>query len=201
MQHKSPFVTNELRPRSAQSAAAEFYELTPASVHPTVVVGVDDMGMPIEETRPPQLSRPFVMLDGCVNHVPIRTGVTGWMEPEAQRYEQQVTAELISRGCMPLEKCPYTFEFSHFKGGQPLARPPAGEKDCGGSPKGCVHMHKIMDARLAVAKEKHDKTQLANSQGQITTEQAAHLIRSLGNTGAGSAPASAKGRLVAGKDD
>lgn len=153
--YQPPFLVDQLRPQGATGLGGKFYQLTPASASPVRHIGRDKLGRPIEDTVPTVAWRPFVMLDGCVNKVPIRTCSEFKMEPESVAYENDITKELISAGCMPLDACPYTFEYSFITKG-PLAEIPSGEKDCGGNKDGCKHMRAIMDARKADALARHE---------------------------------------------
>ncbi len=144
------------------------YQLTADSVSPTRIVGVDDAGMPIEETVPAAYSRWFVGLDGCEKDEPMRTAAMFSMESEAERYEHSVTREIIAAGQMPLDACPYTFEYKHIKGTS-LVKIPPGATDCGGTrqtdqwgkPIPCEHMLGVMAERKARSRAKHDKIQAA----------------------------------------
>ena len=166
----SQFTVAELKPERIGGGSNQSYNLTQSSVSPTRIVGSDEAGMPVEETIPTAYSRYFVGLDGCIKDVPMRTAAVFSMEPEAERYEMVVAKEIIAAGQMPLEVCPYTFQFQHIKRGALVAVPP-GETDCGGSPKlirggdgqivsgGCEHMQKVIDLRKANTRAKHDKLQ------------------------------------------
>ncbi len=163
----SQFVVTELRPETSAGGRAGSYQLTANSVSPTRVVGVDDVGMPIEETIPACYSRWFVGLDGCEKDIPMRTAAVFSMETEAERYEHQVMREIIRAGQMPLEACPYTFEYKHIKGTS-LVKVPAGASDCGGSngrtdsfgkPVPCEHMLAVMTERKRQALIRHEKIQ------------------------------------------
>lgn len=159
--HQSQFVVNQLRPEGlGGNGAGGVYQLTASSVNPTRIIGVDEIGMPIEDTVPAAYHKLFVMPDGGINKVPMRTAAVFSMDPAAERYEQQTTRDIIKAGAMPLNACPYTFEYSHITGG-PLAKVPAGEKDCGGStgPRGCVHMQKVIEARLARSQTRFEADQ------------------------------------------
>jgi hypothetical protein len=161
---KNPFVVDSLRPERIGGGGG-IYQLTENSVNPTVVTGVDETGMPVEETVPTAYSKKFVANDGGINTVPLRTAAVFSMEPEAERYEHLITKDIISAGFMPLDACPYTFKYAHLKNGQPLAKIPDGEKDCGGRPGAhnfetcCPHMQTVIKARRASAFAKYQKQQ------------------------------------------
>lgn len=155
--HNNPFVVDQLRPEGLSGETGKTYQLTNASVNPTRIVGRDALGMPIEETIPACYSRPFVHPCGAVNNVPLRTGPVFDMEPASVRYEQTEMQRLITNGWLPLWVCPYTAEFSYLGVPGPLVRPPDGEQDCGGSPKGCSHMHKVMADRTAFRRKLYDE--------------------------------------------
>lgn len=176
--NQSPFVVNQLRPQGG-AADGGTYQLDMASVSPTVRVGTDEAGMPIEETRPPAYSKRFVGLDGCIKWVPLRTGAVFSMEPEAERYEQIVMRDIIRDGQLPLWVCPYTNEYKHIAGG-PLAKAPPGESDCGGHPDGCVHMKRIMEQRQAASLKKHAALQAKHASMKV--EDAAQLMELAGRT-------------------
>ena len=166
----SQFTVTELKPERIGGGSNASYNLTQSSVNPTRIVGSDDAGMPVEESIPTAYSRYFVGLDGCIKDVPMRTAAVFSMEPEAERYEMIVTKEIIGAGQLPLDACPYTYQYQHAKRG-PLVAVPAGESDCGGSATlirdgygqitsgGCTHMQKVIDLRKSNARVKHEKLQ------------------------------------------
>lgn len=153
----NPFVVNQLVPENRQGGG--IYQLNDLSVSPTRFVDVNEEGLPVEETiMALAKSAKFVDRDGNICDVALRTGRVPSEDPEAVRYEQIVTFELIRAGQMPLASCPYTNAYRHIKGG-PLMKPPAGEQDCGGKPDGCAHMLKEIERRRAVCRERHEKQQ------------------------------------------
>lgn len=152
---KNPFVVDQLRPERLGGGQGGVYQLTAASVSPTRVIGRDEIGMPIEDTIPTTHFRQMVHPCGAINKVPMRTGSVFSMEPEAERYEQQQMRELIASGWIPLEMCPYSTEYTHITHG-PFVKIPAGEQACNGDPGGCVHMKKVIEGRIALARQKHD---------------------------------------------
>ncbi len=167
----SQFVVDSLRPESLGGDTGKTYQLTVNSTNPTRVVGVDEAGMPVEESIPAAFSRFFVGLDGCIKDVPMRTGAGCSMEPAAERYEQVVMKEIVKAGQLPLETCPYTGQYKFITGANSLVKVPPGEVDCGGAGTivrdtsgqiesgGCVHMQKVIAERKARALAKHNKTQ------------------------------------------
>lgn len=138
----------QLRPVNPTGQSTQTYQLTKASVHPTRIVGRDERGFPIEDTVPTVYWRPFLMVDGCINKVPLRTGSVPSMHADALAYENETLYDLITAGCIPAWLCPYSTNFSYITHG-PFATPPAGETDCGGSTAegGCVHLQKIAKVR------------------------------------------------------
>ena len=153
-QRESPFVVQQLRPQRVGGTAG-VYQLTQASTHPTAIGGRDSLGHPIEETIPTVYWRYFVMPDGCINRVPLRTGSVFSMDVDAQKYEQETVHDLITEGAIPLSLCPNSTEWTHITKG-PFAKVGDGQ-DCGGNEKagGCEHMKKLMEARKAHVLEKH----------------------------------------------
>lgn len=146
-QHNSPFVVDQLRPEGLGGKSGGVYQLTASSVSPSRIVGRDEIGMPVEDTVPAAYHRALVDPHGNVTKVPMRTASVFSMEPEAERYEQQTTRDLISAGWIPLDVCPYSTEYTHLTRG-PFVKPPAGEEDCGGKPGGCSHMQAVIRERL-----------------------------------------------------
>lgn len=158
MQH-SPFVVDQLKPEAAPDNGG-FYQLSQNSVSPTRIIGYDDAGLPIEETLPHCASRYFVMPDGEINLVPLRTSAVPSREPESERYEYTLIRDLIRAGAIPLDTCPHTTDYRATVGG-PLVTPPKGEAACDGAPKGCAHMGVVREKRKAIHKAKHDRVQAA----------------------------------------
>ncbi len=157
----SPHLVSELRPEGANGARGGTYQLNANSASPTVIVGRDDIGMPIEETLPHGPWREFVHPSGSLNRVPMFTSV-GDSSLEFTRYGQQLEKELVQSGWIPSEMCPYSFEYKHFIGGS-FVKVPKGEVDCGGSKSdgGCVHLQKVIEGRLASTLKKHEANQIA----------------------------------------
>lgn len=155
----SSFIVPALRPEVSGGVTKGVYQLTNSSVSPTRVTGMDDAGMPIEETYPAAYSKLFVGLDGCVKDVPMRTTADFSTEGEHERYEQTTTRDIIRDGQLPLEVCPYTGQFKYITGQPSLVKVPAGAEDCGGAPKGCKHMQAVIVERQKRARVKHDKLQ------------------------------------------
>ncbi len=195
----SPFVVDSLRPQGSQGRG-RLYQLDANSASPTVVVGYDELGMPIEETVPHTHWRAMVHPAGGINKVTLRTCAPADMEPEGVRYENQQMTELIGSGWLPLSECPYTFAYAHIKGG-PLIKVPAGEKDCGGAPEGCKHVKEEIAKRLAVALKKHNDLQ-AKAQS-MKTEDVERMMGIVGDAikGQTEARTAAKSRLVKGEQD
>jgi hypothetical protein len=159
-QQHSPFVVSSLRPETMTGQVGGVYQLTNASVSPTRIIGRDEIGMPIEDTVPAAYWKYFVHPCGAINKVVLRTAAVFDMSPEAERYEIQVTREIVGQGWIPLAMCPYSFELSHVTGGA-FVKVPDGEKDCGGKPDGCDHMKSVIASRVARAKKKHDDDERA----------------------------------------
>jgi hypothetical protein len=168
----SPFVVSSLKPESLGGDKGMTYQLTVNSTNPTRTVGVDEAGMPVEESVPAAYSKYFVGLDGCIKDVPMRTGAGFSSEPEAERYEQVVTKEIVRAGQLPLDACPYGGAYMHVTGLPSLVKIPKGETPCMGNGQvirdpesgqirtgGCLHMQKVIEERLARAKKKHDDIQ------------------------------------------
>lgn len=160
---ESPFVVQQLRPQRLGGTAG-VYQLTQASTHPTAIGGRDANGLPIEETVPTTHWGNFVMPDGCVNKVPLRTGSVFSMDVDAQKYEQETLHDLITNGAIPLALCPNSTEWTHLTKG-PFAKIGDG-RDCGGRPNatgkigatpadGCEHMQKLCETRKTHVLEKH----------------------------------------------
>lgn len=145
---QNPNVVQQLRPRNPQGVSTATYELTKATAHPTRIVGRDARGMPVEDTIPTVFWRPFLMADGCINKVPLRTASVPSMHADAVSYENETMYDLITSGCIPAWLCPYSTQYASWTHG-PFATPPNGETDCGGSngPNGCVHLQAIAKSR------------------------------------------------------
>jgi hypothetical protein len=158
--NQNPFVVEELRPINPNGQSTATYELSKASVSPSKVVGRDARGMPIEDTIPTTHWAPFLMLDGCINKVPLRTGSVFSMHADAVAYENETVTDLVTAGCIPAALCPYSTKYQHITHG-PFARPLAGESDCGGSngPLGCSHLQRIAAERQAGVLAKHNEDQ------------------------------------------
>jgi len=210
----SQFTVDRLTPERIGGGTNASYALTGASVNPTMIVGSDDAGMPVEETVPAVYSRMFVGLDGCIRNDPMRTSAVFSMEPEAERYEIVRTKENIQAGVFPLEVCPYTTEFAHIRRG-PLVKIPEGEEACGGSNKlirdgsgqissgGCEHMQKLIATRKALSRAKHDKLQ--ESSKTMKSEDVEKLMEStakaFGVALQAANPDAAKARLRSGQGE
>ncbi len=196
----------------------KLYELTPASVHPTAITGRDELGRPIEETRPPCYSRRFVHPDGSINWVPLRTGAVYSDSVEAQRYELITVRELISHGWLPLETCPYSHEFNHITRGALVAIPKtatAEDMACRGDEGaldgarrddecGCKHLRAIIAKRRELAKERHAKD--AKRMENLSREDVKALLAGVGDTISDAiqsnlAPADRKQRLMKDRSD
>lgn len=183
---QSAFVTDKLNPRNAMGAPKErAYELNANSIHPTVIVGRDANGFPIEETRPPAYSRRFVHPDGGINWVPLRTGAVYSKDPSAERYELLQLKDLLSNGWIPLECCPFTNEYRHIVGGS-FVTPRNGETDCGGDKRaldasipdgslGCEHLRAVVKNRLERSRERWQADQ--KRQDMLKTEDVKTLLQ------------------------
>jgi hypothetical protein len=148
MEFNNPNVVQQLRPVNPTGTSTATYQLTKASVSPSRIVGRDERGFPIEETVPTVYWRPFLMLDGCINKVPLRTGSVPSMHADAVSYENETMQDLIMAGCIPAWLCPYSTMYASWTHG-PFAKPPAGESDCGGSHAegGCSHLKALAAVR------------------------------------------------------
>ena len=160
MSKVSPFQVDNLTPKNSTGQSTQTYELSQLSVSPSRRVGRNALG-PIEETVPTTHWANFLMLDGCTNKVPLRTGSVYSEQAEAKAYEIEVTSELVNEGCIPAHLCPYSTAMAHFIGG-PFVTPPAGEKDCGGTGNpqdagiGCAHLQAVAALRKAAVLAKHN---------------------------------------------
>lgn len=150
--HSNQFVVDRLVPEGTSDERT--YQLNNYSVNPTVVIGRDRLGMPIEDTIPACHHGLFVHPCGAINKVPLRTGPVLSMEPEAIRYEEQELRRLITKGWLPLGECPHTEKYAYLGVHGPLV---PGGVDCGGAPKGCVHMQAIMKERTAHFRDIYDE--------------------------------------------
>lgn len=177
MNNQSPFVVENLTPKSATGAPTATYELTKSSVSPSRIVGRDRRGFPIEETEPTVHWAPFLMLDGCINKVPLRTGSVLSMQAEATAYETETVTELVTLGCIPATMCPHSTKYAHLTGG---AFVPGGQ-DCGGIADkwqayvsgGCQHLKEVAAARKAEVLERH------NAEASIEADKAAAEYRKM----------------------
>jgi hypothetical protein len=159
---QSPFVVTELRPVNKDGQEQATYQLSKASVSPQVQVGRDARGFPQLETVPTVPWKPFLMPDGCINKVPIRTGSVPSMHADAIAYENETVTDLILAGAIPAWLCPYSTKYSHLTDG-PFAQLPTDEhghpiaSDCGGShqPAGCLHLQAIAKVRRDEVFRKH----------------------------------------------
>lgn len=152
-----PWVRTSLVPEGRNGSDGRSYQLNADSVSPTRIIEIGEDGLPVEETICALAKHErFVDPSGNVCDVALRTGRVPSEEPEAQRYEQVVIADLIRQNQLPLRCCPYTLEYRHIKGG-PLIKPPKGAEDCGGHPDGCAHMKAEIEKRRRVARAKYDK--------------------------------------------
>jgi hypothetical protein len=183
---QSPFVVENLTPRNSTGAPTASYELTRASVSPSRIVGRDSLGRPVEETEPTVHWAPFLMPDGCINKVPLRTGSVLSMQAEATAYETETVTELVISGCIPANLCPYSTKYQHLTGGAFVA-PPVGASDCGGVSDrwkavagGCEHLRALAAARQAVVLKKY------NAEADlVATQESARYMRMQESTVAG----------------
>jgi hypothetical protein len=155
---QNPFVVDQLRPVNKDGQSDLMYQLSKASVSPSRIVGRDARGMPKLDTLPTVMWKPFLMLDGCINKVPIRTGSVPSMHQDATAYENETFYDLIVAGCIPSWLCPYSTRFQHITNG-PFAEIPPGERDCGGSeqPGGCTHLQRIAHERKQLVLENYQR--------------------------------------------
>lgn len=154
----NPHVVQQLRPVNPTGTSTATYQLTKASVSPTRIVGRDARGFPIEETVPTVYWRPFLMLDGCINKVPLRTGSVPSMHGDAIAYEHETMYDLVVAGCIPAWLCPFSTSYTHLTHG-PFVTPGPGEEDCGGSAAegGCSHLKKVAAIRKQFVLENYNR--------------------------------------------
>lgn len=147
-QMHNPHVVTELRPVNKEGQETATYQLTKASVSPQRIVGRDARGFPKFDTVPTVPWKPFLMPDGCINKVPVRTGSVPSMHADAVAYENETVYDLVMAGAIPAWLCPYSTKYTHLTDG-PFATPENGERDCGGSydEGGCEHLKKIAAVR------------------------------------------------------
>lgn len=159
---QSPHVVENLTPKNSTGAPTATYELTRASVSPRMVTGRDKRGFAVEDTVPTVYWQPFMMRDGSINKVPLRTGSVFSMQAEAKAYEDEIVTELITEGCIPAWLCPHSMKYQHLTGGTAFV---PGGVDCGGSTKdkfaiavsgGCEHLQKVGEERRAHALATHN---------------------------------------------
>lgn len=146
----NPFVVDQLTPQNQSGQSTQTYQLTKSSVSPVRHTGRDARGFPIEDTVPTSAKWEFwLMADGCINKVPLRTGSVPSNHTDAIAYENETVYDLVVSGAIPVRLCPYSTKFQHLTGGGPFASPPPGVTDCGGSASehGCVHLQEIAKAR------------------------------------------------------
>jgi hypothetical protein len=111
------------------------------------IIGRNSDGVNIEEKVCPIVGELFVTRAGNVAHHPLECGRVA--SPDGARYGQGLREEGIrDHGWLPLGECPYTERYHHLVKG-PLVAPPDGERDCGGKPDGCEHLHRVMTERRA----------------------------------------------------
>lgn len=158
MSNQNPFVTDQLTARNPNGQSNATYELTKSSANPVRHIGRDGRGFPIEDTIPTASKWGwFLMPDGGLNKVPLRTGSVPSMHADAIAYENEVTYDIVMAGGIPAHLCPYSTELSYITKG-PFAQPPPGVTDCGGSTKegGCIHLQEIRKARIAEVQRRYD---------------------------------------------
>ena len=133
------------------------YPLDKASVHPTRIIGRDRLGRPIEDTVPTVKWGWFLMMDGCINKVPLRTSSVTSQHADAVAYEQATIQDLVLGGAIPTWACPFSTKFMHLTGGAFVLAGP-GETDCGGvdSERGCTHLQVLAKERTAEVKRISD---------------------------------------------
>ncbi len=186
---QSPYVVENLTAKTPNGAPQGTYELTRASVSPTRIVGRDARGFPIEETMPTVYWKPFLMLDGCINKVPLRTGSVFSMQAEAVAYESETIQELVTMGCIPAWLCPYSTKFQHITGGAFVS----GGSDCGGSEKdgGCDHLKEIAKVRKADVLQRYNAEAelLANKEAERYTNMTNSIVAGVGEAIARHVPA------------
>jgi hypothetical protein len=159
----SPFIVENLTAKNPTGAQTTTYELSRLSVSPSRIAGRGPLG-PIEETVPTVHWANFLMLDGCVNKVPLRTGSVYSEQADAKSYENEITTELVSLGCIPAHLCPYSSAMGYITRG-PFVTPPDGERECGGSGhpqgdgKGCKHLQDVAALRKAEVMRKYNAEQ------------------------------------------
>lgn len=162
MSQQSQFVVENLTPKNPNGQSTATYELSQASVSPSRVIGRDARGFPIEETVPTVHWANFMMLDGCINKVPLRTGSVFSVQAEARAYEDEIVSENVSLGCIPAWLCPYSMKYAHYTGGHAFVSPPPGALDCGGTGtpqhgEGCQHLQEVGKIRRAEVLRKYNE--------------------------------------------
>jgi hypothetical protein len=201
------FRRDSLVPDNARGGG-QVFQLTQASVSPTIVVGRDRWGMPVEATLPHNNGKLWVHPCGAINNVPMATAPTGWREPEQERYRQQITLDLLRNGWIPLDECPYTQAYREYTRSPCLVDNPSKIEDCGGGKDGkpCSHLGEVMKGRAERFAERH-----AAEQAHFQTMKAADVaqmmttlvegIRNADQPTPKAALAAAKQRLADGKGE
>ncbi len=186
---QSPFVVKDLTPKNRTGEPDLSYELTKASVSPSRIIGRDGRGFPIEDTLPTVYWRPFLMPDGCINKVPLRTGAVFSMTAEAVAYETETVYDLIVAGAIPADCCPHSTKYQHLTGGLPFV---PGGVDCGGSSKesGCEHLQRVgADRRATVlANYNAEAEKLANAEAVKYANMSQSIVDGVGRAIAANMP-------------
>lgn len=169
------FVVDTLVPENRQGGGT--YALSEASVSPTRWTRGEDGVVREETVCTLAKSAKFVDPDGNICDVALRTGRVLSQEMEAVRYEMVAVADQIRGGGLPLDECPHTFKFAHFKGG-PLVPNPEGVVDCGGYPGGCSHMRAVIIDRRAGSRARWESEQAKS----MTKEAASEIFQAFADT-------------------
>ena len=154
---RTPIAVDQLEPINPTGRSNKMYPLNKATVHPTRIIGRDRLGRPIEDTVPTVRWGYFLMMDGCTNKVPLRTGSVTSNHADAQAYEQETMHDMITGSAIPAWMCPFSTKYTHITGGA-FVQPGPGDVDCGGvdSERGCVHLQALAKDRLAEVKRVND---------------------------------------------
>jgi hypothetical protein len=145
----NPFVVEQLTPQNSDGRPTGTYQLSKESVSPSRVIGRDARGYPIEDTIPTAGKWAyFLMADGCMNKVPLRSGSVPSQHADAIAYETETIHDMVMGKAIPGWLCPYSTQYTHLTRG-PFVPVPVGEQDCGGvaNEHGCKHLQAIAKLR------------------------------------------------------
>jgi hypothetical protein len=181
---QSPFVVDQLRPVNKDGQTTATYELNKSSVNPQRIVGRDELGMPILDSIPTVYWRPFLMMDGCMNKVPLRTASVPSMHQDAVAYENETINDLVLAGCIPAWLCPYSTRYQHLIVGGSFVKVPHGEQDCGGvdNEVGCIHLQQLAERRKKAVLKKYneDLEAFSKQKDQEYARMRAELVEGIG---------------------